>query len=102
MTTEVAQTPSGEHSEAPYLVASAEEELETRKLKAALEEFYAAHDKRKLKQGLDDIIDWTRRNGVDALNVKLNQKYGEDLSTPREVADDEEVSSGPYIIYIYT
>ena len=102
MSTQVAPTPSGEHSEAPYLVASSEDALETKKLKTALEQFYAAHDKRKLKQGLDNIVDWTRRHGVDALNERLTQKYGKDLRSPKEPSVAvEEVRGGACAVEMF-
>ncbi len=48
-----------------------------------LEAFYKKHDPSKLnnKEALDLIIKWALKHGVEALNEKLKEKWGEDLNS---------------------
>lgn len=43
--------------------------------------FYAKHDPKKTRGEVDNIAAWAKQNGLAAINKKLKDKYGADLST---------------------
>lgn len=53
--------------------------------------FYTKHDENRLVQGLNQIVRWGLRNGRDALNAGLRDKYGNDLDWERQ--EDESFSA---------
>ena len=56
-----------------------EEGESTQSLRTRLRDFYAVHDRERLKRGLGDVLSWAEENGEEALNRMLKQKYGETL-----------------------
>ena len=52
-------------------------------LETLVTRFYEKHDRSKLGDvnHVSGIVSWTKNNGLDALEAKLQTKYGESLSS---------------------
>lgn len=60
-------------------------------LEVAVTRFYEKHDPSKLGDATHvlNIVNWTRNNGLDALDTKLKGKYGETLSKMHQPGDPD-------------
>lgn len=61
-------------------IQPASDMLDLEKVKTDLRNFYAKYDQSKNESHVDNVANWTMKNGLDALNKKLNEKYNNDLN----------------------
>lgn len=58
--------------------------MSVRELKNTLKDYYAYHDPFKTMDDIELIVKWAKKRGIKRLNIKLREKYGEDLVSREE------------------